>query len=90
MDKLLGIEELVEIKRLKYKLVTSCTQSKQSSQTLTTLAKGMCKSVILINQSDLKAKNLVQNVKIGYFFRSRFCSNHHKTLNEEKESVEGK
>ena len=83
MEKLLGIEELVEITRLKYKSVTSCTKPKQSSQTLTTLAKGMCKLLILINQRDLKAKNLVQNVKIGYFFRSSFCSNHHKTLNEE-------
>jgi hypothetical protein len=36
MDKLLGFEEVVEITRLKYKLVTSRAQKKQLNQLLTT------------------------------------------------------
>jgi hypothetical protein len=90
MNKLLDFKKAVEITRSGCTLVTSCAQPKQSNQNLATLVKVMDKSLILINLQTLTSKNLVQNVKIGYFSRNRFYSNHQKTTNKEKESVEGK
>lgn len=67
MGKLLSIEEVAEIIGLEYKSVTSRAQVKQSSQTLVTPGEGMSKSPVVINPQGPTVKNLVQNVKIGYF-----------------------